>query len=69
MTRGSFLSPSLPLFHQLNFLKTSHIFKLDMTKLMLTPDKSLDTPQFHSIKLVTAQHNCTTLGIPLKIII
>ena len=52
MTRQSFLATSLPLFLQLNFLilKTSTIFKLEVTKLMLIVGKSLDKPQFHSVK-------------------
>ena len=54
MTRQPFLTPSLSLFHQLNFLKISDIFKLDVTKLKLIAGESLDKPQFHSIKPVTA---------------
>ena len=54
MTRQPFLTPSLPLFHQLNFLKSSDTFKLEVTELILIAGESLDKPQFHSIKPVTA---------------
>ena len=60
MTRQPFFTPSLPLFHQLNFLKISDIFQLEETKLMLIAGESLDKPQFHSIKPDTAQHNYNT---------
>ena len=60
MNRQPFLTPSLPLFHQLNFLKSSDTFKLEVTELILIAGESLDKPQFHSIKPVTAQHNYNT---------
>ena len=60
MIRQPFFTPSLPLFHQLNFLKISDIFKSEVTKLMLIAGESLDKFQFHSIKPVTAQHNYST---------
>ena len=60
MTRQPFLTLSLPLFHQLNFLKISDIFKLEVTELMLIAGESLNKPQFHSIKPVSAQHNYNT---------
>ena len=62
MIRQPFLTPSLPLFHQLNFLKISDIFKLEETKLMLIAGESLDKPQFPQLSQL--QHN-----IQLKIII
>ena len=49
MTRQPFLTPSLPLFHQLNFLKTSDISKSKVTKLLLIAGESLHKPQFHLI--------------------
>ena len=52
VTRQAFLTPLLPLFHQLNL-----VFKLEVTKLMLIAGKSIDKPQFHSIKPVTVLHN------------
>ena len=60
MTRQPFLTSSLPLFYQLNYLKISDIFKLEVTKLMLIAGESLDKPQFHSITPVAAQHNYNT---------
>ena len=60
MIRQPFFTPSLPLFHQLSFLKISDIFKLEVTKLMLIAGESLDKPQFHSIKPIIAQHNYNT---------
>ena len=60
MTRQPFLTLSLPLFHQLNFLKISDIFKLEVTELMLIAGESLDKPQFHSIKPISAQHDYNT---------
>ena len=50
MTGQPFLTSSLPLFYQLNFLKISNIFtgtvygKLEVTKLMLIAGESLDKP-------------------------